>query len=135
MGHIQFGWQDSEITRLVHTFRWQYLKVMSSDAWRTQRMLFTIYQWYRNSDLSDKIKRGFFQTVAVSILSYGCTSWSLTKRTKLKFRLELLKNAWWYLEEILFAALHLAAAVQPLIFYHTNLLSKTNKTCRAQLGK
>ena len=32
------------------------------------------------SDLTDKIKRSFFQTAVVSILLYGCTTWTLTKR-------------------------------------------------------
>ena len=31
------------------------------------------------SDLTDKMKRSFFQAVVVSILLYGCTTWSLTK--------------------------------------------------------
>ena len=32
------------------------------------------------SDLIDKIKRSSFQAVIVSILLYGCTTWTLTKR-------------------------------------------------------
>ena len=36
------------------------------------------------SDLSDKIKRSFFQVAVVSILLYGCTTWTLTKRTEKK---------------------------------------------------
>ena len=31
------------------------------------------------SDLTDKIKRSFFQAAVVSILLYGCTTWTLTK--------------------------------------------------------
>ena len=30
------------------------------------------------SDLTDKMKRNFFQAAAVSILLYGCTTWTLT---------------------------------------------------------
>ena len=33
----------------------------------------------RKSDLTDKIKRSFFQAAVVSILLYGCTAWTLTK--------------------------------------------------------
>ena len=33
-----------------------------------------------NSDLTDKIKRSFFQAAIRSILLYGCTTWTLTKR-------------------------------------------------------
>ena len=32
--------------------------------------------------LTDKIKRSFFQTAAVSILLYGCTKWTLTKHVE-----------------------------------------------------
>ena len=34
----------------------------------------------RKSDLTDKIKRSFFQAAVVSILLYGCTTWTLRKR-------------------------------------------------------
>ena len=36
------------------------------------------------SDLTDKIKRSFFQAVVTSILLYGCTTWTLTKRLEKK---------------------------------------------------
>ena len=36
------------------------------------------------SDLTDKMKRSFFQAAVVSILLYGCTTWVLTKRLKKK---------------------------------------------------
>ena len=36
------------------------------------------------SDLTDKIKRIFFQAAVVSILLYGCTTWTLTKRLEKK---------------------------------------------------
>ena len=36
------------------------------------------------SDLTDKIKRSFFQAAVVSILLYGCTNWTLTKRLEKK---------------------------------------------------
>ena len=32
------------------------------------------------SDLTDEMKRSFFQAAIVSILLYGCTTWTLTKR-------------------------------------------------------
>ena len=35
-------------------------------------------------DLTDKMKRSFFQAAVVSILLYGCTSWTLTKRLEKK---------------------------------------------------
>ena len=36
------------------------------------------------SDLNDKMKRSFFQAAIVSILLYGCTTWTLTKRLEKK---------------------------------------------------
>ena len=36
------------------------------------------------SDLTDKMKRRFFQAAVVSILLYGCTTWTLTQRLKKK---------------------------------------------------
>ena len=36
------------------------------------------------SDLTDKMKRSFFQAAVVSILQYGCTTWTLTKRMEKK---------------------------------------------------
>ena len=36
------------------------------------------------SDLTDKIKRSFFQAAVASILLYGCTKWTLTKRLEKK---------------------------------------------------
>ena len=35
-------------------------------------------------DLTDKIKRSVFQAAVVSILLYGCTTWTLTKRLEKK---------------------------------------------------
>ena len=37
-----------------------------------------------SSTEKDKMKRGFFQTVVVSMLLYGCTTWTLTKRMEKK---------------------------------------------------
>ena len=36
------------------------------------------------SNLTDKMKRSFFQAVVVSVLLYGCTTWTLTKRLEKK---------------------------------------------------
>ena len=41
-----------------------------------------VYAW--SSDLTDKMKRSFFQAAVVSILLYGCTTWTLTKRLEKK---------------------------------------------------
>ena len=40
--------------------------------------------WFGWVYLTDKIKRSFFQSAVMSILLYGCTRWSLTKRMEKK---------------------------------------------------
>ena len=49
-------------------------------AWIAINRLLVIWK----SDLTDKIKCSFFQTAFVSILLYGCTTWTLTKRLEKK---------------------------------------------------
>ena len=49
-------------------------------AWTAIDRLSIIWQ----SDLTDKMKRSFFQIAVVSILLYRCTTWTLTKRLKTK---------------------------------------------------
>ena len=68
------------------------------------------------SELSDKIKLDFFQSVAVSVLLYGCTKWML-KKYRAKVRWELHKNAPSYFGQILEATCHETTAVWPLIFH------------------
>ena len=46
------------------------------------------------SDLTDKIKRSFFQTVVVSILLYGCTTWTLTKCMEKKLDSKYTRILW-----------------------------------------
>ena len=45
-------------------------------AWTANDKLSIIWK----SDLTNKMKRSFFQAAVVSILLYGCTTWTLTKR-------------------------------------------------------
>ena len=47
-------------------------------VWTTIDRLSIIWK----SDLTDKMKRSFFQAAVISILLYGCTTWTLTKRLK-----------------------------------------------------
>ena len=49
-------------------------------AWTAIDRLLIIWK----SDLTDKMKRSFFQAAVVSILMYGCTTWTLTKRPEKK---------------------------------------------------
>ena len=61
-------------------------------------MIHIFYKWYHilcmlfvyclliawKSDLTDKMKRSFFQAAVTLILLYGCTTWTLTKRLEKK---------------------------------------------------
>ena len=49
-------------------------------AWTAIDSLSVIWK----SDLTDKMKLSFFQAAIVSILLYGCTAWTLTKRIEKK---------------------------------------------------
>ena len=49
-------------------------------AWTAINRLSIIWK----SDLTNKIKHSFFQAAVVSILLYGCTTWTLTKRLEKK---------------------------------------------------
>ena len=49
-------------------------------AWTAIHRLSIIWK----SDLTDKMKRSFFQAAVASILLYGCTIWTLTKRLEKK---------------------------------------------------
>ena len=49
-------------------------------AWTAVNRLSIIWK----SDLTNKMKRSFFQAAVASILLYGCTTWTLTKRLEKK---------------------------------------------------
>ena len=49
-------------------------------AWTAIDKLSVIWK----SDLTDKMKRSFLQASVISILLYGCTTWTLTKRLEKK---------------------------------------------------
>ena len=49
-------------------------------AWTANDSLSVMWK----SDLTDKMKRSFFQAAVMSILLYGCTTWTLTKRMEKK---------------------------------------------------
>ena len=57
------------------------INTQRTKAWTANDRLSVIWK----SDLTDKMKRSFFQEVVVSILLYGCTTWMLTKRMEEKF--------------------------------------------------
>ena len=80
---------DGASLKLVDNFTYLGSSVSSTEkdidtrmtkAWTAIDRLSIIWK----SDLTDKMKRSFFQSAVVSILLYGCTTWTLTKRLKKK---------------------------------------------------
>ena len=63
------------------------------------------------------MKRSFFQAVNVSILLYGYTTWTLTKRIE-KSLAVTTKNAASYIEQVLKAASHKAAPTRAPTSHH-----------------
>ena len=99
---------------------WTYAMVMLSIMWK--------------SYISDKIKQGFFQAVAISILLHGYTIWTQTNHIE-KNSIRTTKNAGRCSEQVPEATSHKTAAVWPPTSYHTNHSSKTNKAYEVQLEK
>ena len=82
-------WLDGTPLKLVDKFNYLGSSVSSTEkdidtrltkAWTTIDRLSIIWK----SDLTDKMKRCFFQAAVVSILLYGCTTWTLAKRLEKK---------------------------------------------------
>ena len=80
---------DGTSLKLVDKFTYLGSSVSSTEkdidtrltkAWTAIDKLSIIWK----SDLTDKMKRRFFQAAVVSILLYGCTSWMLTKQLEKK---------------------------------------------------
>ena len=70
---------------------------MLTKAWTAINRLSIIWK----SDLTDKMERSFFQAAVASILHYGCTTWTLTKRLEKKLDGDhtrmlraILNNSW-----------------------------------------
>ena len=81
--------QNVSSLKLVDKFIYQGSSVSSTEkdidtllakAWIALDRLSVIWK----SDMTDKIKRNCFQSAIVSILLYGCTIWTLTKRMEKK---------------------------------------------------
>ena len=74
------------------------------------------------SDLTDKMKRSFFQAAVASILLYGCTTWT-NKTAGEEARWQLHENAASNLEQVLAATPHKTPTVRPPASYHENYSS------------
>ena len=80
---------DGTSLKLVDKFTYLGSSVLSTEkdinmrltkAWTAINKLSVIWK----TDLTDKMKRSFLQAAVVSILPYGCTTWTLTKRLEKK---------------------------------------------------
>ena len=80
--------------------------------------------------LTDKMKRHFFQEAVVSILLYGCTTWTLTKRLKKRLdgnytrMLRTILNKSWRQHP-----------TKHQLYRHLPPITKTIQTCRTLLEK
>ena len=93
--------QDGSSLKLVDKFTYQGSSVSSTEkdidtrltkAWTAINQLSIIWK----SDLTDKMKRSFFKAAVVSILLYGCTTWTQTKRLEKKVdgNYTILNKSW-----------------------------------------
>ena len=89
---------DGASLKLVNKFTYLGSSVSSTEkdidtrltkAWTAIDRLSIIWK----SDLTDKMKRSFFQAAVVSILLYGCTTWTLTKRLERSWT-EIIQECW-----------------------------------------
>ena len=90
---------DGTSLKLVDKFTYLGSSVSSTEkdidtrltkAWTAIDRLSIIWK----SDLTDKMKRSFFQAAVVSILVCGCTTWTLTKRLKKKLDGNYTRMLW-----------------------------------------
>ena len=72
------------------------------------------------SDLTDKIKRSFFQAAVVSILLYGYHYLDANKTAGEEARRQLHKNAARNIEHVMAATLHKAPTIRTPTFHHEN---------------
>ena len=123
--HQHFKWQALGLG-LVDQFTYLGSNISSTEiylakVWNVFDRLSIIWK----SNPSDKIKWDFFQAVAASILLYGCTTETLTKRIEKKAWWELHKNNAWYFEQTLEETTLKIAAWRP---FTSDLTKHSNKT-------
>ena len=122
----KFTYLGSSVVSIEKDFDTRLIK-----AWTAINRLSIIWK----SDLTDKMKRSFFQAAVASILLYGCTPWTLTKRLEKKLdsnytrMLRAILNKSW--------RQHIT---RHQLYGHLPPITKTiqvrqNQTCRALLEK
>ena len=131
---------DGSSLKLVHKFTYLGSSISSTekdiDTWLTKAwIVIDKLSIIWKSDLTDKIKHSFFQAGVVSILLYGCTTWTLTKRLEKKLdvnctrMLRAIVNKYWRQHPTK------KLTIRPPTSRHENYSSQTNQTCRTLLEK
>ena len=119
---------DGTSLKLVDKFTYLGSSVSSTEkdidtrqpkAWTALDRLLIIWK----SNLTDKMKRSFFQAAVVSILLYGCTTWTLTKWLEKKLDGNYTKNVASNIEQVLAATPHKAPTIRSPTTYHENYTS------------
>ena len=127
---------DGSSLKLVDKFTYLGSSVSSTEkdidmqlmkAWTAIDKLSFIWK----SDLTNRMKCSFFQAAVVSILLYGCTTWTLTKRLEKKLDGNYTSN----IEQVLEATPRKAPTRRPPTSHHENYPSLMNQTCRTLLEK
>ena len=119
---------DGTSLKLVDTFIYLGSSVSSTEkdidtrltkAWTAIDRLSIIWK----SDLTDKMKRSFFQAAVVSILLYGCTTWTLTKRLEKKLDGNYTRYDESNIEQVQATTPHKTPTIRTLASHHENYTS------------
>ena len=89
------------------------------DTWLTKA--WTAIDWLsviRKSELTDKMKRSFFQTAVVLIQLYGCTTWTRTKRIEKTLDGNYTRMLLAICDQVFEATPHNAQTVRPPTSHH-----------------
>ena len=131
---------DGASLRLVDKFTYLGSSVSSTEndidtrltkAWTAIGRLSIIWK----SDLTDEMKRSFFQAAVVSILLYGCTTWTLTKRLEKKLDGNYTRMLRAILNKSVATTPHETPTVRPPTSHHENYTGETSQTRRTLLEK
>ena len=123
---------NGKLLKLVDQFTYLCSSISSTEsdvnicmgkAWITIDRLLTIWK----TVLTKQIKQEFFQAITVSVLQYGCTTYTLMKFLEKKLDRNCRKDSACYFEQILEAAPYKTAAVWPPSSHHTNYPNEMDK--------
>ena len=131
---------DGASLRLVDKFTYLGSSVSSTEndidtrltkAWTAIDRLSIIWK----SDLTDEMKRSFFQAAVVSILLYGCTTMDANQTAGEETWRQLHKNVESNIEQVLATTPHETPTVRPPAYHHENFTGQTSQTRRTLLEK